>query len=208
MTVSAVRALMLAGSMLALAACATPPEPSPVPPPPARESTPFTLATDQPRPTEQVAMQFDKADLAIRVIPQDQAIDAVAVLDFTATAPLERLIVELDTLLTISSVQVDGQDIPTGRWSNPEGRLTVELPQTLPAGRSTSLRIAYAGKPRGLTNPYIFWRIRMASCKQGILAGTVLAIARSLGEYGATSMVSEPMKASRPISVRCFITPS
>lgn len=50
--------------------------------------------------------------------------------------------------------------------------------------------LAYAGKTLGLSNAYIFWRIRMASCKQGILAGTVLAFARSLGEYGATSMVS------------------
>ena len=30
----------------------------------------------------------------------------------------------------------------------------------------------------------------MPCCKQGILAGTVLAFARALGEYGATSMVS------------------
>ena len=30
----------------------------------------------------------------------------------------------------------------------------------------------------------------MPSCKQGILAGAVLAFARALGEYGATSMVS------------------
>ena len=30
----------------------------------------------------------------------------------------------------------------------------------------------------------------MPCCKQGILAGTVLAFARALGEYGATNMVS------------------
>ena len=30
----------------------------------------------------------------------------------------------------------------------------------------------------------------MPSCKQGILAGTVLAFARALGEYGATSMIA------------------
>ena len=30
----------------------------------------------------------------------------------------------------------------------------------------------------------------MPCCKQGILAGTVLAFARALGEYGATSMVA------------------
>lgn len=113
-----------------------------------RESTAFTLATDQPRTAEQLAMQFDKADLSIKVIPDDRAIDAVAVLDFTALAPLDRLVVELDTLLTISSVQVDGVEVASDRWTNPQGRLTVDLPQTLPTGGKTALRIAYAGQPR------------------------------------------------------------
>lgn len=49
--------------------------------------------------------------------------------------------------------------------------------------------MAYAGKTLGLSNTYIFWRIRMPYCRQGILAGTVLAFARALGEYGATSMI-------------------
>lgn len=42
----------------------------------------------------------------------------------------------------------------------------------------------------GLSNNYIFWRIQMPCCRQGILAGTVLAFARALGEYGATSMIA------------------
>lgn len=50
--------------------------------------------------------------------------------------------------------------------------------------------LAYAGRTLGLSNFYIFWRIRMPFCKQGILAGTVLAFARALGEYGATSMIA------------------
>jgi len=50
--------------------------------------------------------------------------------------------------------------------------------------------LAYAGQTLGLSNAYIFWRIRMPVCRQGILAGTVLAFARALGEYGATSMIS------------------
>ena len=49
--------------------------------------------------------------------------------------------------------------------------------------------LAYSGKTLGLKNTYIFWRIRMPACRQGILAGTVLAFARALGEYGATSML-------------------
>lgn len=50
--------------------------------------------------------------------------------------------------------------------------------------------LAYSGKSLGLSNSYIFWRIRMPNCRQGILAGTVLAFARALGEYGATSMIA------------------
>lgn len=50
--------------------------------------------------------------------------------------------------------------------------------------------LAYSGQSLGLSNTYIFWRIRMPYCKQGILAGTVLAFARALGEYGATSMIA------------------
>ncbi|PID82296.1 MAG: molybdate ABC transporter permease subunit [Clostridiales bacterium] len=50
--------------------------------------------------------------------------------------------------------------------------------------------LEYSAQTLGLTNTYIFWRIRMPYCKKGILAGTVLSFARALGEYGATSMVA------------------
>ena len=49
--------------------------------------------------------------------------------------------------------------------------------------------LAYSRQTLGLSDTYIFWRIRMPACRQGILAGTVLAFARALGEYGATSML-------------------
>lgn len=49
--------------------------------------------------------------------------------------------------------------------------------------------LAQAGQTLGLSNTYIFWRIRMPTCRQGIIAGMVLAFARALGEYGATSML-------------------
>lgn len=49
--------------------------------------------------------------------------------------------------------------------------------------------LAYSGQTLGLSNTYIFWKIRMPACRQGILAGTVLAFARALGEYGSTSML-------------------
>jgi molybdate transport system permease protein len=47
-----------------------------------------------------------------------------------------------------------------------------------------------AGRTLGLPEKFIFFRILLPNCKHGIIAGTVIAFARGLGEYGATSMVS------------------
>lgn len=57
------------------------------------------------------------------------------------------------------------------------------------AFESFDCTLSQSGQTLGLSNAYIFWRIRMPACRQGILAGTVLAFARALGEYGATSML-------------------
>tara|TARA_R110001606_G_scaffold12306_11_gene53602 strand:+ start:22395 stop:24125 length:1731 start_codon:yes stop_codon:yes gene_type:complete len=149
--VSAIVARLAASvaAALALAACASTPPPMPVP----RVSTAFTLETDQPRTAEQLVLRFDRADLSFRVSPEARAISAVAALDFTATAPLVRLAVELDTRFDISEVAVDGAPVSPDRWANPDGRLTVDLPSPLAAGQSVTLRIAYAGRPRIAPNP-------------------------------------------------------
>ena len=57
------------------------------------------------------------------------------------------------------------------------------------AFESFDKNLKYSGQTLGLSNTYIFWHIQMPACRQGILAGTVLAFARALGEYGATSML-------------------
>lgn len=50
--------------------------------------------------------------------------------------------------------------------------------------------LADCAKTLGWSNARIFWCIRMPCCRQGVMAGTVLAFARALGEYGATSMIA------------------
>ena len=50
--------------------------------------------------------------------------------------------------------------------------------------------LAHAAQTLGRSNTWIFWRVRMPVCRQGIIAGTVLAFARALGEYGATAMIA------------------
>jgi molybdate transport system permease protein len=57
------------------------------------------------------------------------------------------------------------------------------------AFESYDKNLSYAGRTLGLSNRYIFWKIQMPYCRQGIMAGVVLAFARALGEYGATSML-------------------
>ena len=47
-----------------------------------------------------------------------------------------------------------------------------------------------AGRTLGRSNAWVFWHVQMPVCRQGILAGAVLAFARALGEYGATSMIA------------------
>ena len=58
------------------------------------------------------------------------------------------------------------------------------------AFESFDMTLKYSAQTLGLSNTSIFWKIMMPYCKQGIIAGTVLAFARALGEYGATSMVA------------------
>ena len=50
--------------------------------------------------------------------------------------------------------------------------------------------LIYSAQTLGFSNRYIFWRIQLPNCKGGILAGVVLAFARALGEFGATTMVT------------------
>jgi len=135
---------------LTLAACASTPPP---PPPAPRVPTAFTLETDQPRTAEQLTLRFDRAALSFRISPEARALSAVAVLDFTATAPLDRLAVELDTLFDISEIAIDRAPVSPDHWANPDGRLTIDLPRHLVAGESVSLRIAYAGQPRVAPHP-------------------------------------------------------
>lgn len=58
------------------------------------------------------------------------------------------------------------------------------------AFESFDCTLSQSGQTLGLSNTYIFWRIRMPCCRSGVIAGAVLSFARALGEYGATSMIA------------------
>jgi len=79
-------------------------------------------------------------------------------------------------------------------WSAVFATIIVSFPLMYRTARSAfesfDRNLTDAGRTLGRSNTWVFWRIQMPVCKQGILAGAVLSFARALGEYGATSMVA------------------
>ncbi|MDR6127319.1 aminopeptidase N [Sphingomonas sp. SORGH_AS802] len=118
--------------------------------PPAKGTPPVTAQTKRSggvRPPEQLAMRFDSADLAFELLPDRYRLEGVATLGFTATAPLDRLVIDLDRNLPVRAIAIDDVDLPATAWSNPEGQLVVRLPRPLAAGQSVRARITYGGTP-------------------------------------------------------------
>ncbi len=51
-------------------------------------------------------------------------------------------------------------------------------------------KLSDAARTLGRSEAWIFFRIQLPCCANGLLAGAVLSFARALGEYGATSMIA------------------
>lgn len=98
-------------------------------------------------PAEQKRVHFDHAQLHIAVDPAQQRIDATATLSFTAREPTDVLVLDLDRNLPISAIDVDGKPLAPGAWSNPEGRLRIQLPNALRAGEHVATTVHYGGQP-------------------------------------------------------------
>ncbi len=106
-----------------------------------------TVNSGAERAPEQLAVVFEKADLALRIEPASRTIRGDATLTFQALSPLARIVLDLDNNLPIDSVAVDGQILPAGAYGNPVGRLTIALPRPVAAGAQVTVRVRYHGAP-------------------------------------------------------------
>ncbi len=61
---------------------------------------------------------------------------------------------------------------------------------TRAAFEQVDTNLIYAARTLGMSEWKIFWKVVIPSAGPGVLSGTVLAFARALGEYGATSMLA------------------
>ncbi|MBD8529145.1 MULTISPECIES: M1 family metallopeptidase [unclassified Massilia] len=130
------RRIATASLPLLLAACATQ---SPL--------TAYTTGTGAERSLEQQALDFEKADITLRIEPASRSIRGDVLLTFGTRAPLRQIELDLDRNLPIDAIEVDGQRLGAGDWRNPEGKLTINLPSPLEPGKQASVRVRYHGKP-------------------------------------------------------------
>lgn len=70
------------------------------------------------------------------------------------------------------------------------------------AFEQVDVNLICAGQTLGMSDRRIFWKVVMPAAAPGIASGTVLAFARAIGEYGATSMLAgNILGKTRTISV-------
>src|SRR5205823_12011552 len=107
--------IAIAGAGVLLAGCAA------VQPP----LTEYSLGSGAPRSAAQQALEFDKADIKLRIEPASRSIRGDVTLTFGTRAPLSSIELDLDRNLPIDAIEVDGQRLAAGSWRNPDGKLTI-----------------------------------------------------------------------------------
>ncbi|ATY30784.1 M1 family metallopeptidase [Sphingomonas psychrotolerans] len=143
MEVSITTRFLLAASALALATAPAHGQIRPGEPP----ITALTEASGGPIDPERAALRLEHVDLAIEIFPETQKLQGIATLTLTTAAPQRRLLIDLDKNLPVTAISLDGTPLPHSSWSNPEGRLTINLPKPLAAGDQAIVRITYGGTP-------------------------------------------------------------
>ncbi|ARA92519.1 peptidase M1 [Rhodothermaceae bacterium RA] len=109
-----------------------------------------SLDSGGPLQPEQAAYDVTFYDLALRVDPADRAIDGVLSVQADVLAPLPWLVLDLDTLLAVSAVEVDGQPRPFERRA---GQVWIDLGRAYAPGEAVRAAVHYGGRPRVAERP-------------------------------------------------------
>jgi len=132
--------LLLVPALLALTAASLPGKGEPA-------ITPQTARSGGPIDPDQAKLTFDAADLRFEVLPETETLNGTAILSFTAKAPLDRLVIDLDHNLGPQMVAIDGVQLLPSAYSNPDGRLIITLPRSVAAGGHVTATIRFGGTP-------------------------------------------------------------
>lgn len=95
----------------------------------------------------QASFTIEHADLGFTLYPETKSIAGSATLTLQAKSNLNHVLLDLDSVFFIESVKVNGSSLTNNDYSNPEGLLTINLPESLNSGQSVKVTIDYKGVP-------------------------------------------------------------
>ena len=101
---------------------------------------------------ERAALKVEHVALDVRVEPERRVLSGVAQLTLSTRIAQTRLLIDLDKNFAVSAIAIDGTPLTPGSWRNPDGRLVIDLPKTIPAGGKVVAKISYAGTPHEAVN--------------------------------------------------------
>jgi aminopeptidase N len=111
----------------------------------AEADAPFVRDTGGVLPPEQAAYDVRHYDLALQVFPDRREIAGVLTATVEAVETLPALLLDLDPLLTVERVTVDGRE---AAFEHARGRLRVTLDPPARAGQELAAAVHYGGAPR------------------------------------------------------------
>ena len=106
-----------------------------------------TMRSGGPIDPVQAKMRLTHADLTVALDPVKKTLEGVAILGVKLSGDTDRLVLDLDRNLAVSAISIDSVALTSGARSNPDGRMTIRLPQPAMAGQTLSVSITYGGTP-------------------------------------------------------------
>ncbi len=107
--------------------------------------------TGGPLMSEQAAYDVSFYELDLAIDPAARSISGTLTVLANIINPIDQLVLDLDPLLTVDSIFTRPATQLTYAWQG--SKLWIALPDTLPAGDSVSVIIAYHGQPHVAANP-------------------------------------------------------
>ncbi len=103
---------------------------------------------------EQAAYDVLSYDLALRPDYQDKSIKGVLTVMAKIVSPIDKLVLDLDTSLTVESVGlVNGKKLKSLNFERKGTQIWISLEKTQKTGETIDVRVAYFGKPRVAPRP-------------------------------------------------------
>ncbi len=103
---------------------------------------------------EQAAYDVKHYDLAVTTNVAEQSIKGTVIVTALIVKPIDKFVLDLDYPFTVESVALlDGKKESALTFERREGRIWISFPQMQKKGKTVSVRVAYAGKPKVAPKP-------------------------------------------------------